>query len=87
MVRRTRRPLRKAPTGGIIEKRPLFVTTAYALGILGALVLIASALFAAGGYFGSDDTVVSVSPVALVVWGGLVAIAVATWLLRRSGRV
>ena len=26
------------------------------------LVLVASALFAAGGYFGSDDTVIDVSP-------------------------
>lgn len=86
-MKRTRRSIRKAPAGGIIEKRPLFVTTAYALGIFSALVLISSALFAAGGYFGSDDTVVDVSPLAVVVWGGLVAIAAAIWLLRRSGRL
>jgi hypothetical protein len=55
----------------------------YGLGILAAAVLVASALFAAGGYFGSDDTVVDVSPVAVVVWGGLVALAAATWLWRR----
>jgi hypothetical protein len=65
----------------------MYITAVYTLGILGALVLISSALFAAGGYFGSDDTTVSISPFALVVWGGLVAIAVATWLLRRSGRL
>jgi len=55
----------------------------YGLGLLAALILIASALFTAGGYFGSEDTAVDVSPVALVVWGGLVALAVATWLWRR----
>jgi membrane protein YdbS with pleckstrin-like domain len=63
--------------------RSLLVWVVYALGIVAALVLVASALFAAGGYFGSDDTVVSVSPVAVAVWGGLVAIAAATWLWRR----
>jgi hypothetical protein len=81
------RSTKEAPASEIIEKRPLYVTTAYALGILGALVLISSALFAAGGYFGSDDTVVDISPLAIVVWGGLVAIAGATWLLRRRGRL
>ena len=53
------------------------------LGCPRCLILIASALFTAGGYFGSDDTTVDVSPLALVVWGGLVALAVATWLVRR----
>ena len=66
-------------TGG----RPIFVWIVYALGIVAALVLAASALFAAGGYFGSDDTVISVSPLAVVVWGGLVALAAVTWLWRR----
>ena len=60
------------------ERRPILVWVVYALGILAAAVLVASALFAAGGYFGSDDTVVSISPVAVVVWGGLVALAAAT---------
>jgi hypothetical protein len=87
MVKRTRRSIRKAPAGGIIERRPLFITTVYVLGVLGALVLISSALFTAGGYFSSDDIAVDVSLLALVVWGGLVVLAVATWLLRRSGRL
>ena len=65
------------------RSRPVLVWVVYGLGILAALVLIASALFSAGGYFGSDDTSVDVSPVAVVVWGGLVALAVATWLWRR----
>ena len=65
------------------RSRSMLVWVVYVVGTLAALVLIASALFAAGGYFGSDDTVVDVSPVALVVWGGLVALAAATWLWRR----
>ena len=62
---------------------PIWVWVVYTLGVLAALILIASALFTAGGYFGSDDTTVDVSPVALVVWGVLVALAIATWLTRR----
>jgi membrane protein YdbS with pleckstrin-like domain len=65
------------------ERRPILVWVVYALGVVAALVLVASALFAAGGYFGSDDTVIDVSPVAVIVWGGLVALAAATWLWRR----
>ncbi len=65
------------------ERRPMLVWIVYALGVLAALVLVASALFAAGGYFGSDDTVIDISPVAVIVWGGLVALAAATWLWRR----
>lgn len=67
----------------VTRSRPILVWVVYVLGILAAVVLAASALFAAGGYFGSDDTVVSISPVAVVVWGGLVALAAATWLWRR----
>ncbi len=65
------------------RSRPVLVWVVYGLGILAALVLIASALFSAGGYFGSDDTTVSISPLAIFVWGALVALAVATWLWRR----
>ncbi len=65
------------------RRTPVLVWIVYGLGLLAALILIASALFTAGGYFGSDDTAVDVSPVAIVVWGGLLALAVATWLTRR----
>lgn len=65
------------------RRRPVLVWVVYALGILAAAVMLLSILFSAGGYFGSDDTVVSVSPIALVVWGGLIVLAVATWLWRR----
>ena len=81
------RSTKKAPAVKIVERRPLYITTAYVLGVLGALVLIFSALFTLGGYLSSDDTAVNISPVAIVVWGGLVAIAVGTWLMRRRGRL
>lgn len=67
------------------RRRPVHVWVVYALGILAAAVMLLSVLFSAGGYFGSDDTVVSVSPIALVVWGGLIVLAVATWLWRKRG--
>ena len=73
------RPAPREPTRRI----PVLVWIVYGLGVLAALILIASALFTAGGYFASDDTAVDVSPVAIVVWGGLVALALATWLSRR----
>ena len=68
------------------RRTPVLVWIVYGLGLLAALILIASALFTAGGYFGSDDTTVDVSPVAVVVWGGLLVLAVTTWLwLRLKG--
>ena len=64
-------------------RTPFLICIVYGLGLLAALILIVSALFTAGGYYGSDDTAVDVSPVAIVVWGGLLAVAVGTWLWRR----
>jgi hypothetical protein len=81
------RSARRAPPVAIIEKRPIYVTTLYALGIVGAAVLVFSALFTIGGYLGSDDTAVAVSMWALLVWGGLVVLAAVTWLLRRKGQL
>ena len=73
----------RRPQLAVRASTPIRVWVVYGLGLVAALILIASALFTAGGYFGSDDTAVDVSPVALVVWGGLVALAVVTWLWRR----
>jgi hypothetical protein len=81
------RSARRAPTVAIVEKRPIYVTTLYALGILSGAVLVFSALFTIGGYFGSDDTAVALSLWALLLWGGLVVLAVLTWLLRRKGQL
>jgi hypothetical protein len=67
------------------EKRPLLVWIVYGLGVLGAAVVVLSALFSAGGYFGSDDTDIDVSPLGVVVWGPLIVVAAATWLWRRRG--
>ena len=75
----------RAKTQVTTRRRPVLVLVVYGLGILGAAVMLLSVLFSAGGYFGSDDTVVSVSPIALVVWGGLIVLAVATWLWRKRG--
>jgi hypothetical protein len=84
MSRPTRRT-RNVAVDAAHPKRPLLVLVVYGLGVLAAAVVILSALFSGGGYFGSDDTVISVSPVAILVWGGLIAIAAATWLWRRRG--
>jgi hypothetical protein len=69
------------------RERSLLVWLIYVLGGVGAAVLFLSALFAAGGYFGSKDLAVrvefEVSPLAVVVWGGLVVLALGTWAWRR----
>ena len=67
---------------------PIWVWVVYALGGLGAAVFVGSALFVAGAYLLSDDVPVTfdVSMLAIVLWGGLVAVAAATWIARRRGR-
>ncbi len=64
---------------------PIGVWVIYALGLLAATVFVVSALLTAGAYLLSDiDVNLDISPLAIVVWGGLVALAAATWLWRRS---
>jgi uncharacterized membrane protein YidH (DUF202 family) len=85
--RSTRRT--QTPVLATAEKRPLLVWVVYGLGILAAAVFVLSALLTAGTYFRSDDVPVElgVSTLALVVWGGLIALAVGTWFWRRrTGR-
>jgi uncharacterized membrane protein YidH (DUF202 family) len=84
MSRPTRRT-RNVAVEAAPARRPLLVWVIYALGIVAAAVVILSAFFSAGGYFGSDDTVINVSPLAILVWGGLIVISAATWLWRRRG--
>jgi LPXTG-motif cell wall-anchored protein len=57
----------------------------YLLGVAGAAILALSALFTVGAMIGSDDEDVGfdISVLALVVWGGLVLLAVGTWVWRR----
>jgi hypothetical protein len=60
----------------------------YGLGILAAAVFVFSVLFTAGAYLLSEDVPVTydVSPLAVVVWGALIALAAGTWLWRRRRR-
>jgi hypothetical protein len=58
----------------------------YGLGIAAAAVFLLSAAVAGVVYLSSDDEAsfgIEVSPRAVVVWGGLVVLAAATWLWRR----
>ena len=69
------------PTGGT----PIWVWVVYALGILAAAIFVFSILFTAGAYLLSEDIEVTfdVSTVAIVLWGGLMALAVGVWIWRR----
>jgi len=64
---------------------PIWVWLVYALGILGATILVLSALFTLGAYFLSEDVPVTVnaSVLGIVLWGGLCVIAGGLWLSRR----
>jgi len=70
-----------SPTGGT----PIWVWGVYALGILAAAIFVFSILFTAGAYFLSDDVDVTfdVSTIAIVLWGGLMALAGGLWMWRR----
>jgi len=66
------------------ESTPLWVWAIYALGLLAATVPAGSALFSLGAALASDVEVgYDVSTPALLVWGGLLVLAGATWLRRR----
>ena len=69
------------PTGGT----PIWVWVVYALGILAAAIFVFSILFTAGAYLLSEDIEVTfdVSTVAIVLWSGLMALAVGVWIWRR----
>ena len=72
------------PTGGT----PIWVWVIYGLGILAAAIFAFSVLFTLGAVFLSDDVAVTydVSALALVLWGGLILLAVVTWVMRRRQR-
>jgi len=64
---------------------PIWVWVIYSLGILAAAIFMFSILFTAGAYFLSDDVDVTfdVSTPAIVLWGGLMALACGLWIWRR----
>jgi hypothetical protein len=67
---------------------PIWVWVVYAFGILAAAIFLFSILFTAGAYFLSDevDVTFDVSVLAIVLWGGLMALAGGLWIWRRRGR-
>jgi len=78
---RSGRPVEEKPAGGT----PIWVWLVYSLGIFAAAIFVFSILFTAGAYFLSDDVDVTfdVSTLAIVLWGGLMALAVGLWIWRR----
>lgn len=67
---------------------PIWVWLVYGLGILGASVFAFSGLFTLGAYVLSNDVPVatSISTWAVVLWGGMIAVAVVVWIVRRRQR-
>jgi LPXTG-motif cell wall-anchored protein len=78
----------RKPEGAAGAGTPIWVWLVYGLGILAATILVASALFTAGAFLLSEDVPVTVnaSAVGILLWGGLLLLAVATWLSRRRRR-
>jgi hypothetical protein len=64
------------------------VWVVYGFGILAAAIFVFSALFTLGALVLSNDVPVgtNVSTPAVVLWGGLIVIAVVTWIVRRRQR-
>jgi hypothetical protein len=67
---------------------PIWVWVVHGLGILAAAIVVFSLLFTLGAVFLSDDVGVTydVSALAFVLWGGLILLAVVTWVMRRRQR-
>ena len=66
----------------------MWVWVVYGLGILAAAIFVFSVLFTLGAVLLSDDVGVTydVSALALVLWGGLILLAVVTLVVRRRQR-
>ena len=64
---------------------PIWVWVVYAVGILGAGIVLFSVLFSAGAYFLGGASI-GVSVRAFLLWGALMLVAVVTWLARRKRR-
>jgi hypothetical protein len=69
------------PSGGT----PIWVWVVYALGFLAATIVVVSILFTAGAVFLSsgEDVSYNTSALAIVLWGGLMAVAGGLWIWRR----
>ena len=67
---------------------PIWVWVIYAFGLFSAAIFAFSLLFTAGALLLSDDVPVTydVSPLAIVLWGGLIVAAAVTWVWRRRQR-
>jgi len=67
---------------------PIWVWIVYGFGIFAGVIFVFSALFTLGARVLSNDVPVAttVSTPATVVWGGLIVVAVATWIMRRRQR-
>ena len=67
---------------------PIWVWVVYVFGILAAAIFAFSLLFTLGALVLSDDVPVTydISAPAIVLWGGLILAAVATWFVRRRQR-
>lgn len=67
---------------------PIWVWLVYGLGILAAAIFVFSLLFTLGAAVLSEDVPVAydVSWLAIALWGGFVAAALVTWLVRRRPR-
>ena len=77
----------KQPTTERPAGTPIWVWVVYALGILGAAIILFSILFTLGAALLSDVAVSSnFSLRATILWGGLLLAAVVTWFVRRRQR-
>ncbi len=78
----------KQPQASRAAGTPIWVWLIYALGIVAVVIFAFSLLFTAGALLLSDDVPVTydVSAPAIVLWGGLVFAAAATWYVRRKQR-
>jgi hypothetical protein len=78
-----RRKAEEVPVGGT----PAWVWLVYGLGLVGAAILVVSALFALGASVAGDgiDVSLSVSIPVLLLWGGFAVAALVLLLWRRGG--
>ena len=78
----------KQPTSQPAAGTPIWVWVVYAFGILAGAIFVFSALFTLGALVLSNDVPVGtdVSTPAIVLWGGLIVVALVTWVVRRRRR-